>query len=68
MPTDTTKGLVYSTVVDNQHHGALIKIAAGIGLTASLELLIVRLLVRWPWKSLIGLDDGVIIFATVRRD
>lgn len=64
MSTDGAGGLVYSTVVNGQHHGALVKIAAGLCLTAFLEIFLVRLLIRWPWRSLAGLDDGTIAFAT----
>lgn len=68
MLENDSKGLEYSTVVDEQHHGALVTIAAALGITASVEILLVRLLVRWPWKSLFRLDDAVIVFATVRRN
>lgn len=59
------RDLVYSTVVNSTHQGALIKIAAAFCLTCSLLFFCARLLLRWPWKTLFGLDDCVAAIATV---
>jgi hypothetical protein len=57
--------VVSSNVVNDQDRGALVTIAAVIGLTTIVILLCMRLLMRWPWQSLFGWDDAAVLVATV---
>jgi hypothetical protein len=57
--------VVPSDIVNDQDQGALVTIAAAIGLTTIVILLCMRLLMRWPWQSLFGWDDAAVLIATV---
>lgn len=56
---------VYSHVVNDRQHGALLRIAAAYCTTCTLLFLLARLWIRWPWHSLFGKDDVVAVVATV---
>lgn len=64
----SAREVVPSTVVNNQDHGAVVTIAAAFGLVTGIIFLNVRLLIRWPWQSLFGLDDAAAAIASVSQD
>lgn len=59
------KHLVPSTAVNDNDHGALVRVAAGICIPVMLCFLGMRVLLRWPWNALFGKDDVVIVIASV---
>lgn len=52
-------------IVDDTHHGAWVAIAAAFGLTLTLVCLLIRLYVRIAVSPPFGIDDLVLLFATV---
>lgn len=52
-------------IVDETHHGAWVAIAAAYGLTLTLVCLLIRLYVRTVVSPPFGIDDIVLLFATV---
>jgi len=58
--------VVSSNVVNDQDQGALATIAAALALTTIGILFCIRLLIRWPWRSLFGSDDAAVAIASVR--
>jgi hypothetical protein len=65
-PTDLP-GIHYPTRVDARHQGPTVTIAAALCLSISGFVLATRMLIRWPWRRLLGLDDGAAIVASVRE-
>lgn len=61
----STRGAVYSHVVNDRQHGALLRISAAYCTTCTLPFLLARLRILWPWHSLFGKDDCVAVVATV---
>lgn len=55
------------TQITDQQQGPLIKIFAALWLSIATIVLATRLLVRWPWRRLFGLDDYAATAATVRQ-
>ncbi|KAM0716068.1 hypothetical protein Q7P37_008582 [Cladosporium fusiforme] len=60
-----TREVVPSTVVNDQDHGAVVTIAAAFGLVTIIIFLNVRLLIRWPWQRLFGIDDAAAAVASM---
>lgn len=54
-------------IVDDTHHGAWVAIAAGYGLTLTLVCLLIRVYVRVLISPPFGIDDLVLLGATVSR-
>lgn len=52
-------------IVDETHHGAWVAIAAAYGLTLTLVCLLIRLYVRTVVSPPFGIDDIVLLCATV---
>lgn len=62
----TTSGDISpSTAINDNDHGALVKVAAGFCAALMLLSLAARLQIRWPWRSLFGKDDSVAVTASV---
>lgn len=62
------RDVVPSTVVNDQDQGAVVTIAAAFGLVTVVIFLNIRLLIRWPWQSLFGIDDAAAAVASVSHD
>ena len=62
----STRAVTPSSVVTNSDHGAVVKVTAAFCTSVSLVFLCTRLLIRWPWRELIGKDDLTICLASVR--
>lgn len=62
------RDVVPSTVVNDQDQGAVVTIAAAFGLVTVIIFLNIRLLIRWPWQSLFGIDDAAAAVASVSHD
>lgn len=56
-----------STAINDNDHGAVIRVTAAFCAAITLLALIARLQIRWPWRSLFGRDDILAVVATVRR-
>jgi hypothetical protein len=56
----------YPTHIDARHQGPKVTVAAALCLCFAGAVLATRLLIRWPWRRLFGLDDGAAIVASVR--
>jgi len=56
----------YPTRVDARHQGPKVTVTAALCLCFAGVVLVTRLLIRWPWQRLFGLDDGAAIVASVR--
>jgi hypothetical protein len=56
----------YPTRVDARHQDPKVTVAAALCLSVAGVVLTARLLIRWPWRRLLGLDDGAAIVASVR--
>lgn len=56
----------YPTRIDVKHQGPKITVAAALCLSIAGLVLATRLLIRWPWRRLLGLDDVAAIVASVR--
>ena len=54
-----------STVINDNNRGAGIAIAAALCLVCTVMFLGTRVVIRYPWKSLFGLDDATTVVATV---
>ena len=52
--------------VNGNDHGAILVIASGVMLGASLIAMALRLFQRWPWNRLLKLEDAFLIAAVVR--
>lgn len=59
------RDVVPSDIVSDKDQGAVLTVAAAFCATNSLLFFCVRLLIRWPWKVLIGRDDLATTAATV---
>jgi hypothetical protein len=57
----------YPTRVDARHQGPKATVAAALCLCIAGTILATRMLIRWPWRRLLGLDDGAVIVASVRN-
>jgi hypothetical protein len=55
----------YPTRIDDRHQGPNVTIAAAFCLSIAGFVLATRMLIRWPWRRLLGLDDGAAIVASV---
>ena len=55
--SDTT--VTPSELVNPRNHGAIVTVAAALCIVFSLLFCVARLVVRWPWKRLLGRDDIV---------
>jgi hypothetical protein len=56
----------YPNQLDDRHQGQKITITATLCLCVSAVVFATRLMIRWPWPRLFGLDDGAAIAASVR--
>jgi hypothetical protein len=56
----------YPNQLDDEHQGPKVTITAALCLCFSAVVLATRLMIRWPWPRLFGLDDGAAIAASVR--
>jgi hypothetical protein len=56
----------YPNQLDDRHQGQKITITAALCLCVSAVVFATRLMIRWPWPRLFGLDDGAAIAASVR--
>ena len=54
-----------STRINENDHGAIIIIAAGIVFGTTFMALCLRLFQRWPWTKLLKIEDILLILATV---
>ena len=67
MATSTIPSRIsYPTHIDDKHLGPKVTVAAALCLCFAGVVLATRLLIRWPWRRLFGLDDGAAIVASVR--
>ena len=57
--------VVSSNTINSRDHGAFIIVVAVFGMTCFLLFLLIRLAIRWPLGSLSGIDDLVVVVATV---
>jgi hypothetical protein len=57
--------VVSSNIINSRDHGAIVIVVAAFGMTCFLLFLLIRLAMRWPLGSLSGIDDVVVVFATV---
>jgi len=55
----------YPTRVDADHQGPKVTVTAALCLSTAGVLLGTRLLIRWPWRRLLGFDDFAAIIASV---
>jgi hypothetical protein len=62
----STPTVVPSNLVNDRDHGALVTVTAALCIVFSLLFCLARLVVRWPWKRLLGRDDAVTGAALVR--
>jgi hypothetical protein len=56
----------YPTRIDATHQGPKVTVTAALCLCIAGLVLATRMLIRWPWQRLLGLDDGAAIVASVR--
>lgn len=56
----------YPTRIDAEHQGPKVTVTAALCLSIAGVLLATRLLIRWPWRRLLGFDDFAAIVASVR--
>jgi hypothetical protein len=56
----------YPNQLDDRHQGQKVTIIAALCLCFSAVVLATRLMIRWPWPRLFGLDDSAAIAASVR--
>ena len=57
--------VTYPPSIDSRHQGPKITVTAALCLCLAGVVLATRLLIRWPWPKLFGLDDGAAIAASV---
>ena len=57
--------VTYPPSIDSRHQGPKIIVTAALCLCLNGVVLATRLLIRWPWPKLFGLDDGAAITASV---
>ena len=57
--------VTYPPSIDSRHQGPKITVTAALCLCLAGVVLATRLLIRWPWRKLFGLDDGAAITASV---
>jgi hypothetical protein len=57
--------VTYPPSIDSKHQGPKITVTAALCLCLAGVVLATRLLIRWPWRKLFGLDDGAAIAASV---
>ena len=62
----TRRDVVPSSVVNEGNQGALLTITVALGISYMLLFLGTRVLIRWPWSVLWGMDDTCVAVATVR--
>lgn len=55
----------YPAPIDERHQGPKVIVTAALCLCFAAVFLATRLLIRWPWPKLFGLDDGAAIAASV---
>jgi len=55
----------YPTPIDARHQGPKVTVTAALCLCFAAVVLATRLLIRWPWLKLFGLDDGAAMVASV---
>lgn len=63
-PTSPPK-IHYPTRIDASHQGPKVTVTAALCLCIAGLVLATRMLIRWPWRRLLGLDDGAAILASV---
>lgn len=59
------RDVVASNSVNDRDHGAVVVVTAAFGTTCFLVFFLARLAIRWPLRSLSGIDDLVLLVATV---
>lgn len=59
------RDIVTSNTINDRDHGAVVVVTAAFGTTCFLVFLLARLAIRWPLRSLSGIDDLVLVAATV---
>jgi hypothetical protein len=57
----------YPTRIDASHQGPKVTVTAALCLCIAGLVLATRMLIRWPWRRLLGLDDSAAIVASVRN-
>jgi len=53
------------SLLDDEHHGPAIIVAAGIMFGTTVIALTMRLHQRWPWTKLMRREDVMLVIATV---
>lgn len=62
-PTTTTGE--WSTAISDRDRGPLVTITACLMLVAMLFFLGFRMVIRWPWRKLLGFDDLVVVLGSL---
>jgi len=65
-PAPTPSEAAWSHIISEDNHGALVLVATSLMLVGMLMTLAMRVAIRWPWRELVGLDDILIVIASVR--
>ncbi|KAI5370922.1 hypothetical protein Slin15195_G017950 [Septoria linicola] len=63
-PTPTPSGGEWITAISDRDRGPLVTITACLMLVAMFFFLGFRMTIRWPWKSLLGFDDLVVVIGS----
>ncbi|KAM0715749.1 hypothetical protein Q7P37_008263 [Cladosporium fusiforme] len=61
----SSSGVIYPNPVDEKHQGPKVTVTAALCLCYASIILATRLLIRWPWRKLFGLDDAAATIASI---